>query len=175
MFGVSFGEVVLIAIVALVVVGPRKLPEMLGTAGRWIARLRNMTSEVRRQTGIDEMLRHEGLEGGLTELRSLVRGDLGSVGRGASAGARTAGAVGVVDAHGEAVEYDRQREYPVEGPDCYGAIPEDLAEALDAPPPGATLATPAAPETAAPETAAPEAAAPEAAGGPPAPPGTGDR
>ena len=53
MFGVSFGEVMLIAVVALVVFDPRRLPEVLGTIGKWIAKLRRVTTEMRRQTGID--------------------------------------------------------------------------------------------------------------------------
>ena len=73
MFGVGFSEVLLIAIVALVVVGPRRLPEMLGTAGKWVRKLRTITHEMRRQTGIDEILREEGIQGGLNELRSIMR------------------------------------------------------------------------------------------------------
>lgn len=133
MFGVSFTEIVLIAVVALVVVGPRKLPEILGTMGQWVGRIRRMTTEMRKQTGIDEILRQEGLSGGVSELRSLIRGEAG------------AGATwrrpkeplppnAVVDAYGDAVEFDRYRECPVEGTDCYGALPEDLAAGLPAPP-----------------------------------------
>src|SRR5690349_22201971 len=116
----------MIGVVALVVVGPRRLPEMLGNLGRFLGRLRNMTSEVRRQTGIDDILRQEGIQGGLSELRGIIRGDLAALHRAAVTGAPLAPDA-VVDGYGEAVEYDRWREYPVEGPDAYGAIPEDLA------------------------------------------------
>ncbi|MFO7179351.1 MAG: Sec-independent protein translocase protein TatB, partial [Pseudomonadota bacterium] len=74
MFGLSFSELVVISVVALVAVGPQKLPGMLRTLGQWLRKLRIMTHEVRTQTGIDELLRAEGLQGGLTELRSLIRG-----------------------------------------------------------------------------------------------------
>jgi sec-independent protein translocase protein TatB len=129
-FGVSFSEVVLIAIVALIVVGPRRLPEILGTLGKWVRKVRNVTTEMRRQTGIDEILRAEGLAGGLAELRSIVRGDFAGAHRygGAQAPAYTAPGA-VTDPYGEAVEFDRDRECPVEGPDAYGAIPEDLVQA----------------------------------------------
>jgi sec-independent protein translocase protein TatB len=123
--GVSFGELVLIGIVALVVVGPRRLPEMLGNLGRFIGRLRNMTTEVRRQTGIDDILRQEGIQGGLAELRGIVRGDLSSLHR-PSPAATPLAPDAVVDNYGDAVDFDRWREYPTEGPDSYGAIPEDL-------------------------------------------------
>lgn len=68
-FGFSFSEVVLIAVVALVAVGPQRLPGMLRNFGTWMRKIRKMTTEVRQQTGIDEMLRAEGLHGGLNELR----------------------------------------------------------------------------------------------------------
>jgi sec-independent protein translocase protein TatB len=127
--GVSFSEIVLIAVVALIVVGPRRLPEILGTLGKWLARLRRMTTEVRKQTGIDDILREEGISGGINELRSIMRGDHLSTYNRLPAASVTAAAQNPsapVDAYGEAVDYDRLRERPVEGPDSYGAIPEDL-------------------------------------------------
>lgn len=156
MFGVSFGEVLLIALVALVVVGPRRLPEILGTLGQWIARLRRMTTQVRQQTGIDDILRTEGVSGGLSELRSIMRGDFVGVprlgpGSGAVGPPPPGGAV--VDTYGEAVEFDRWREHPVEGVDAYGAIPEDLGTSPPQP-----SATPAPPFTEANAAAPPEAA-----------------
>jgi sec-independent protein translocase protein TatB len=68
-FGLSFFEVVVIGIVALLAVGPRRLPAMLRDLGNWIRKLRKMTIDVRAQTGIDDILRAEGLHGGLSELR----------------------------------------------------------------------------------------------------------
>jgi sec-independent protein translocase protein TatB len=127
--GVSFSEIVLIAVVALIVVGPRRLPEILGTLGKWLARLRRMTTEVRKQTGIDEILHEEGISGGINELRSIMRGDhLSTYNRlpAASGAVPEQNPSAPVDAYGEAVDYDQLRERPVEGPDCYGAIPEDL-------------------------------------------------
>jgi sec-independent protein translocase protein TatB len=145
-FGVSFGEVMLIAVVALVVFDPRRLPEVLGTLGKWIAKLRRVTTEMRRQTGIDEILRQEGLSGGLNELRSMLRPDLtgvGHFGSGAAASTSTivsSGQSSGINAHGEAVDFDRFREYPTEGADAYGAIPEDLLD----PPPAAPAPLPPA-------------------------------
>lgn len=122
MFGISFTEIMVIALVALVVVGPQKLPKMLRTMGEWIGKMRSLTTQVRKQTGIDDILREEGIDGGLSELRGILRGDLSSVGR-RSSRARPA----VDDPYEEPIEYDRSREYPVEGPDAYGALPDDLA------------------------------------------------
>lgn len=117
MFGISFSELAVILIVALVVVGPQKLPQTLGTIGAYIGKLRRIATDMRRQTGIDELLRQEGLEGGLNELRSMMRQDFRPLPR-ANHG----------DPYGDLLPYDRSREYPVEGCDAYAAIPEDLLD-----------------------------------------------
>ena len=56
MFGVSFPEFLLLGTVALLVLGPEKLPGMLRTMGQWVAKLRKLTTEVRYQSGIDEVI-----------------------------------------------------------------------------------------------------------------------
>jgi sec-independent protein translocase protein TatB len=143
-FGVSITELTLIAIVTLLAVGPHKLPTMLATFGRWMNKLRRMAHDMRQQTGIDELLREEGLRGGLNELRGLLRGggiqNLQSL---AGSGPRSVQRV-------ERPNLDPSREYPPEGPDSYGALPDDLlrsepVEDLQAQPgePGLGAATPA--------------------------------
>jgi sec-independent protein translocase protein TatB len=160
--GVSFSEIVMIAIVALIVVGPRRLPEILGTMGRWAARIRRMTTEVRRQTGIDEILREEGFSGGISELRSMMRGELSNLQRYAQDPLHTPEAPTAsvaVDAYGDPTSFDRLREQPIEGPDAYGAIPEDLMAAAAPIPPAPAVEQPAI---------APPVVAPSAVGEPPA-------
>jgi sec-independent protein translocase protein TatB len=71
-FGFSFFEIVVILLVAVVVVGPRQLPTMLRTAGRWVSRIRRMAFDMREQSGIDELLRDEGLEQDIRQLRALL-------------------------------------------------------------------------------------------------------
>jgi len=70
-FGLSFGEIVLLAIVAIVVVGPRQLPSMMRTAGQWVSRIRRMSSDLRAQSGIDQLMREEGIDRSIQEIRSL--------------------------------------------------------------------------------------------------------
>ena len=126
MFGISFTELLVILVVGLIVLGPQKLPGLFRTLGQWIAQLRRLTTEVRAQSGIDEILRAEGLNGGLTELRGLMRSDL----------RRSSMAIGdPIDAaepgpnpYLNSFEYDVARERPVEGPDSYDAIAEDIRE-----------------------------------------------
>ncbi|MBN2191226.1 MAG: twin-arginine translocase subunit TatB [Polyangiaceae bacterium] len=127
MFGVSFIELMVIGLVALIVVGPHKLPSMLRSIGEWMRRLRNLTTEVRAQTGIDEILREEGLTGGLAELRSMLRGDLAAIGR----SMERPGPENAFDPYAPSVPFDPHREYPSEGVDAAGVVPEDL---LDEPP-----------------------------------------
>ena len=119
MFGVSFPELLVLGTVALLVLGPDKLPGMLRTLGQWIAKLRRLTTEVRYQSGIDDVLRAEGFDGGLNELRSIMRGG------GTSPGARQDQAYKSPPPVERFIP-DKSREYPVEGPDAYGALPEDL-------------------------------------------------
>jgi sec-independent protein translocase protein TatB len=132
-FGLSFSEILVIGVVALVAVGPQKLPGMLRTLGEWVRKLRNLTHEVRAQSGIDEILRSEGLHGGLTELRSLMRGQPAPVY--VPPPPPVASPEPIEPPRYEdpyaALEIDPTREYPPEGPDAYGALPDDLVDATE--------------------------------------------
>lgn len=59
MFDVGFSELLLVALVALVVLGPERLPGAARTAGLWIGRLKRsfaaIKSEVEREIGADEI------------------------------------------------------------------------------------------------------------------------
>ena len=48
MFDVGFSEFTMIAIIALVVVGPKRLPGLAKTAGFWVGRARKTLSDVKR-------------------------------------------------------------------------------------------------------------------------------
>lgn len=130
MFGISFTELVAIAVITLVFVGPQKLPGMLRTLGEYMVKLRRLTTEVRQQTGIDDLLRQEGIQGGLTELRGILRGEMPY--RPSARGGRDS------DPYEDEPTLDPTREYPVEGPDCAEALPDDLVDddlSAEQPPP----------------------------------------
>lgn len=59
MFDVGFSELILMAIVALVVLGPEKLPHAARVAGAWIGRIKrmvgNMQAEIEREVSAQEM------------------------------------------------------------------------------------------------------------------------
>lgn len=61
MFDIGFSELVVCAIVALVVIGPERMPEAVRTVGLWIGRfkrsLRETRSEIERQMGVDDIRR----------------------------------------------------------------------------------------------------------------------
>ncbi len=60
MFDIAPSEFLLIAIVAIVVIGPKDLPMALRTAGRWIARIRRVSGHFR--SGIETMIREAEME-----------------------------------------------------------------------------------------------------------------
>lgn len=49
MFGLSFTEVVIIAILALVLLGPEQLPTAARTAGKWMREFRRATEDLKDQ------------------------------------------------------------------------------------------------------------------------------
>jgi sec-independent protein translocase protein TatB len=117
-FGLSFGELCVLVIVAIVVIGPKDMPKVLRKAGQLAGRIRRMASDVRSQSGIDEVLRADGLHEDIAEIRRLAQADfLSPVARGPAGIALGAGAS--VD-----TAVVREREYPRDGADAYGATPE---------------------------------------------------
>jgi len=55
----SAAEMITLLIVGIVVVGPKKLPTMMRTAGQWVSKMRRMSSDLRSQSGIDRIIREE--------------------------------------------------------------------------------------------------------------------
>jgi sec-independent protein translocase protein TatB len=66
MFDISWGELLLIGVVALVVIGPKELPTVLRTVGQWTGKLRRMASEF--QSQFHEAMR----EAEMTDLKKQV-------------------------------------------------------------------------------------------------------
>jgi sec-independent protein translocase protein TatB len=140
-FGLSFGELLIIGIIAIVVVGPRNLPSLLRNAGHMIGRVRRMAIDLRAESGIDEILEAEGIRTEIDNFRRLA-----------------AGQISLEDLSPNVVP-EREREYPRIGCDAYGSISEDLVPYLPPPPelgpapPHAIAALPAGPSSALEEVA----------------------
>ncbi len=49
MFGLGWGEMVVIGIVALIAIGPKELPTVLRTLGQWMGKVRRMANEFQGQ------------------------------------------------------------------------------------------------------------------------------
>jgi len=64
MFDIGFAELVLIAIVALLVIGPDRLPGVARTAGKWVGKMRGFVSSVK--ADIDQELAAD-------ELKKILR------------------------------------------------------------------------------------------------------
>ncbi len=77
MFDIGFSELVLIAVLALIVLGPKRLPEMARTAGQWMAKLRRFVSEVKhdidREMRNAEIMDLQKLKQELDETRRLMQ------------------------------------------------------------------------------------------------------
>lgn len=68
MFDIGFWELTTIAVIALLVIGPDKLPGVARQAGKWVGRARRFVGDVK--TDIDRELKQE-------ELRKAIANDVG--------------------------------------------------------------------------------------------------
>jgi len=80
-FDVGFSELLLCFVIALVVLGPQKLPAVARTLGRWTGRarsyVRNLSSELERETGGSGLKRDLGeVARAFREGADAVKGDL---------------------------------------------------------------------------------------------------
>jgi sec-independent protein translocase protein TatB len=71
MFDIGWSEIVVIAVVAVVVVGPKELPRMLRTFGKTMGQVRRMSNDFRRQ--FDEALREAEREAGLEDTKKQLQ------------------------------------------------------------------------------------------------------
>lgn len=59
MFDVAPSELLLVAVIALVVIGPKDLPRVMRVVGHWVSKARGVARQFR--SGFDEMLRESEL------------------------------------------------------------------------------------------------------------------
>jgi sec-independent protein translocase protein TatB len=60
MFGFDSSEVAIIAVLALIFIGPKELPKVMRTVGYWVGRVRGMARHF--TSGIEDMVRQAELE-----------------------------------------------------------------------------------------------------------------
>lgn len=75
MFDIGFPELVVIAIVGLLVIGPERLPETLRTLGLWLGRMRRsfvaVKTEIEKEIGMDEVRRQLHNEAVMEEMKRI--------------------------------------------------------------------------------------------------------
>jgi sec-independent protein translocase protein TatB len=154
-FDIGWSEMALILLVALIVIGPRDLPRVARTMGKWVAKGRAMAREF--QGALEDMAREAELDKVKSEIEKAGRTDLGKT------------IENTIDPTGELGQaFDptaKSRAKPK--PDQAAAEP---VEAASAPAPGAAPAASAG----APEPAKPVSANGQAAGLKPEPPVAGN-
>jgi sec-independent protein translocase protein TatB len=75
MFDIGWSEMAVILLVALVVIGPRDLPRVARTMGRWVAKGRAMAREF--QNALEDMAREAELDKVKSEIEKAGRTNLG--------------------------------------------------------------------------------------------------
>lgn len=111
MFGIGLPELFLIGLVALVVVGPKNLPQTLRAIGRAVREFQRASRELRQEAGFDEVVDEvtRPLREGLSGIEEDVRSTVDDAKR-------------TMTLEDEPV--DLAMEYPEGGPDDFGALPE---------------------------------------------------
>jgi sec-independent protein translocase protein TatB len=71
-FGVGYSELFVLAIIAVIVIGPKDLPKVLRTFGQFMRKARGMASEF--QTHVDAAMRDTGLNDLKKEAQGLTQG-----------------------------------------------------------------------------------------------------
>ena len=81
MFDIGFSELMVIGLVALIVIGPEKLPRMARTVGHLAGRLQRYVSDVKadinREIELDELRKmRDSMQQAATEMQSSVQSEL---------------------------------------------------------------------------------------------------
>ena len=91
MFDMGFAELLVIAIIGLIVIGPKRMPEAIRVLGYWLGKLRRTVhsarQEMEREFGLDEMrrvLHNESLLSQLAKEREQIQQSITSATTGAS-------------------------------------------------------------------------------------------
>jgi sec-independent protein translocase protein TatB len=162
MFEIGFSEILIIAVIALLVLGPEKLPKAARFAGLWMRRARaqwySVKSEFERELAQDELRRS--LAEPLTAMASEMDGQMRALGDAARApfedAARLPSGAGAQD-----VDHDPQPTTPMHDP--LPSPVHDPQPVAPADPPPAVPGDPPAPTPSDPEPATPrDPAAPPA-------------
>lgn len=79
MFDIGFSELVLVGIVALLVIGPERLPETLRTATFWLNRIRRGFNEIKQE--VQQELHNDAVMRDLRKTGEQLKQDASTIGR----------------------------------------------------------------------------------------------
>jgi len=81
MFDIGFSELALIALIGLLVLGPKRLPEVARTLGSWVGRIRawiaNVKQDLDREINSEELAEFRKLKTELEETKRLIEQSAG--------------------------------------------------------------------------------------------------
>ncbi len=75
MFDIGWSEMALIALIALVVIGPKELPKAMRSVAKWVRKARSLAREF--QSGVDDMIRDADLDDARKALEATSKFDVG--------------------------------------------------------------------------------------------------
>ncbi len=79
MFDIGFTELVIVGVVALIVLGPERLPAALRTAGLWVGRIKRTIGSIQKE--ISEELRVEEIRSAAKEQQEKLEAQVGDMQR----------------------------------------------------------------------------------------------
>lgn len=87
MFDIGFSEILIVATLTLIIMGPKRLPETVKTITLWLGRIRNFINsakvEIENEVGIDEIKKQLHNEKIMNEIEKSKR-ELNSISKGLS-------------------------------------------------------------------------------------------
>lgn len=125
MFDVGWSEMAIIAVVILVVLGPKELPHALKTMSHWLRAARKLGAEF--QSGVNEIVRDAELEDARKQLQGLTKNTIEK-----KIGAAIDPTGDIKKAMTETVEAAKHDDVPATAPNINPAvIPSDLSVEAD--------------------------------------------
>lgn len=79
MFDIGFSELILVGVVALLVIGPERLPETVRTASMWLNRIRRGFNEIKQE--VQQELHNDAVLRDLRQTSEQLRKEAATIGR----------------------------------------------------------------------------------------------
>lgn len=100
MFDFSFAELVVIGVVALLVIGPERLPQVARTAGRWVGRaqrfMNKLADDINKEMEVEKIRKiHESAQAHLVEIDKKIQNEQLIVNEALTEAERRADAIGM--------------------------------------------------------------------------------